>query len=119
MAMIKELTDTTGAAISWAFGALTTSASEVVNISQHNEQGILVVAVTHDMAGTPAIKVNAGVDYDNMAPLLDSSNNEISLTLTSKKKVFHLANVHASFIQVYGSANGSSGSITGIKIIAK
>ncbi|NCC62494.1 MAG: hypothetical protein EOM12_16510, partial [Verrucomicrobiae bacterium] len=78
MAMIKDLADSTGAAISWAFNALTTKKSEIVNISQHNKDGIMVVAVTHNCGGTPALKVYAGVDADTMTPLLDSSNNDIA-----------------------------------------
>ena len=121
MGMIKELVDSAGAAINWNANALTTGpkATEIVNISQHNKEGVLVVAFTNNAAGSTAFQVFAGVDETDMSAVLDSEGTAIALTPATAKKVFHINNLHATYIQLKGSANGSSGAITGIKIIAK
>lgn len=119
--MIKDLTDNAGAAISWAYNAINTKSTEIVNVSGDNEQGVLVIGITHNIGGaTAAFNVYAGVDATSMTPVMDSVGNAITFYVSSTKKVFHLANCHATYIQLVFTANGTtSGSITGIKLIAK
>jgi hypothetical protein len=121
MGMIKTLVDSAGNAINWNANALTTGpkASEIVNISQHNSEGILVIQFTNNAAGNTAMQLFAGIDETNMSAVLGATGVAISLTPATARKVFHISNIHATFIQLRGSANGTSGAITGIKIIAK
>jgi hypothetical protein len=121
MGMIKDLVDSAGAAILWPANALETGpkTTETVNISQHNKEGVLVVQFTNSAAGDTAFNLHAGIDESNMAAVLDSLGNAIAIKPAAAKKVFHFYNLHATFIKLVATVNGSSGTITGIKIIAK
>ena len=120
MATKIDLLDSAGAAINFAYNAIHTKKSEIVNISQHNDEGVVVFQVTTTCGGSPKFKVYAGMSADALAPVLDSTGAAIEFTFTTTNTIFHLANLHATFVQWLGSSSGStSGAVTGITMIAK
>ena len=120
MATKKSLLNSAGGAISAAYGSISGYKSEIVNISDNNDEGVVVFQVTTTSGGSPKFKVLAGMNESELAPVLDSTGAAIEFTFTTTNTIFHLANLHATFIQWAGSANGStSGSLTGITMIAK
>ena len=121
MGAITSLTDDTSkGGIDWAYNAISGKKTEVVNISSDNKQGVLVINIATTAGGSPTFNVHAGINADDLAPLLDSDGNAIEFTVTTTNKIFHLANCYATFIQLVFIANGTtSGAITDIQIIAK
>lgn len=120
MATKINLLSSSGAAIDVAYGSIASFKSEVVNISEHNEQGVVVIQVTTSAGGSPKFKVYAGMTPDAMAPVLDDTGAAIEFTFTTTNTIFHLSNLHTSYLSIQGSADGTtSGSLTGITIIAK
>lgn len=115
MGFIKTLTTSTGAAINVAYGSIADFTSEIVNISDTG--GDVAIAVTSNAGGTPKLKIKVGMDPAAMDFLLDTNQLVIELSIPATKKRFVISKVLFPYMQIVGSANGTtSGALTDITI---
>ncbi|NCD10138.1 MAG: hypothetical protein EOL98_12090 [Negativicutes bacterium] len=107
-------------------GTLSGKESDTINISSHNNNGIVVIEFLFSTAITVAggrIKLLQSIDGEHFDSVRDHYSSEIEITFpvisTDKAFIASFANVHATYIKVYGSGNGTNGVISSIKAILK
>lgn len=107
-------------------GTLLGKESDAINISCSNDAGIVAVEFLFSTAITVAggkFKLLQSVDGVHYDAVRDNFSNEIEITFptvaTTAAYIASFANVHATYIKVYGSGNGTNGVISSIKAILK
>ena len=92
----------------------------------NNRQGIVSVELSFSvnfLSGTPKFRLQQSLDNVKWDDVRDNDGAAIDVTITQTltTAVFTatFVNVHTSYVRIKGTASGSNGTISGIKILAK
>ena len=93
--------------------------SDVFHLSDNNRIGIVTLQFNGTSISGAKVQIEQSLDGANFDPVDDTGGNVVEISLNASTTVVNIIDLHAPFIKVVGSEDGSAGTLNNIIILAK